>query len=200
MGVCTIHLVRHAQHGLLGKVLAGRMPGVALSPEGFDQAARLAGFYRGAAIRAVLSSPVQRAHETAQPIAAGLNLPITTVDGLSEIAFGAWTGARFDDLEGQARWRVWNAARSLTTPPDGESMGEAQARVIRCLLDHSSAGGEIIAVSHSDVIKAVLAHVLGMPIDLTHRLQIAPASRSVLVIGDDFARVDAVNLPLPALP
>ena len=53
----------------------------------------------------------------------------------------------------------------------------------------------MLAVSHSDVIKAVLAYVLGMPLDLLHRLEIAPASRSIVTIGGDFARVEAVNLP-----
>ena len=51
-----------------------------------------------------------------------------------------------------------------------------------------------MAVSHSDVIKAVLAFALGMPLDLLNRLEVSPGSRSVLVLGGDFARVEAVNL------
>ncbi len=71
-----------------------------------------------------------------------------------------------------------------------------QARAVATLEQVRAVHGAVVAVSHSDVIKAVLAYALGMPLDLLHRLEVAPASRSVLVLGDDFARVEAVNLPL----
>jgi probable phosphoglycerate mutase len=70
-----------------------------------------------------------------------------------------------------------------------------QARAMASLWRQAEAGGTVLAVSHSDVIKAVLAHVLGMPLDLLHRLEVGPASRSSLVLGADWARVEAINLP-----
>ena len=195
MGVCTVHLVRHAEHSLLGHSLAGRMPGVPLSHAGVAQAQALARHYDGQAVRAVLTSPVQRAQETAAPMASALGLLPVIEPGLEEIDFGSWSGAVFTALAPQPAWNAWNSARSLAPTPGGETMLMAQARAISALMRQREQGGTVIAVSHSDVIKAVLAYVLGMPLDLLHRLEIAPASRSILVLGTDFARVDAVNLP-----
>ena len=195
MSVCTIHLIRHAEHGLLGHALAGRQPGVALSDTGRRQAAALAEHYAGQPVRQILTSPVQRAKETAQPIASGLGLVPAIEPAIEEIDFGRWTGAPFAALAGEPDWSAWNSARSLAPTPGGEGMLAAQARAVSALMRQREWGGTVIAVSHSDVIKAVLAYMLGMPLDLLHRLEVAPASRSILVLGDDFARVDAVNLP-----
>ncbi len=195
MGVCTIHLIRHAEHGLLGHVLAGRQPDVPLSDAGRGQASALAARYTGQAVRAILTSPVQRAQETAGVIAAALGLVPIVDPSIEEIDFGRWTGAAFAALDGEPGWAAWNSARSLAPTPGGEGMLAAQARAVTALMQERELGGTVLAVSHSDVIKAVLAYVLGMPLDLLHRLEVAPASRSILVLGDDFARVDAVNLP-----
>ena len=77
----TFHLIRHGAHDLLGRVLTGRMPGVALNEAGRAQAAGLAAALAGGGIAAVVSSPLQRARETAAPIAARLGLP----DGASPL-------------------------------------------------------------------------------------------------------------------
>ena len=191
----TLHLVRHAAHGLLGRVLAGRMPGIGLSGEGRAQAAALADALAARPIRAVLSSPVQRAQETAAPIAARLGLPVLTDPGLDEIDFGAWAGAAFDDLDGQPTWDAWNRFRSFAPTPGGETMAAAQARALAAVARAAAGGGEAVLVSHSDVLKAVLAHFLATPLDLLHRIELAPASRSVLVLFDGGARVDGINLP-----
>ncbi len=195
MPAVTLHLVRHAEHGLLGHVLAGRMPDVPLSPAGQRQAAALAARFAGSGARAVLASPVQRAGETAAPIAAALGLRTITEPGLDEVDFGAWAGRRFEALADAPGWTAWNAARGIAPTPGGEAMLAVQARAVAALAAQRAEGGSVVAVSHSDVIKAVLAYALGMPLDLLHRLGIAPASRSVLVLGEDFARVEAVNLP-----
>ena len=199
-GATTLHLVRHAAHGLLGKVLAGRMPGVGLSAEGAAQAAALADELAAHPIRAVLSSPVQRAQETAAPIAARHGLPVLTDPGLDEIDFGAWTGMAFGALADDPAWHAWNRFRSLAPTPGGEGMAAAQARALGAVARARSAWpeGDVVLVGHSDVLKAVLAHVLGTPLDLLHRIDLAPACRSVLVLWDDGARVDGVNLPARA--
>ncbi len=171
------------------------MPGVPLSNEGRAQAAVLAGTLAARPIRTVLSSPVQRAQETAAAIAARLGLPVLTDAGLDEIDFGAWTGAAFDDLDGQPAWDTWNRFRGFAPTPGGEAMAAAQARALAAVARAAAGGGEVVLVSHSDVLKAVLAHFLGMPLDLLHRIELAPASRSVLVLFDDGARVDGMNLP-----
>ena len=198
----TLHLVRHAAHGLLGTVLAGRMPGVALSAEGAAQADALADVLAARPIRAVLSSPVQRAQETAAPIAARHGLPVQTDAGLDELDFGAWMGLTFDALAADPAWDTWNRCRSLAPTPGGETMLAAQTRALAAVARAQAAvpDGEAVLVGHSDVLKSVLAHLLGSPLDLLHRIELAPASRSVIVLWDGGGRVDGINLPSPSRP
>ena len=202
MGTTTLHLVRHAAHGLLGRVLAGRKPGVALSAEGMAQADALADVLAGHPVRAVLSSPVQRAQETAMPIAARHRLPVLTDAGLDELDFGAWMGLTFDALAADPAWDTWNRCRSLALTPGGETMLAAQARALAAVARAQAAvpDGEAVLVGHSDMLKSVLAHLLGTPLDLLHRIELAPASRSIVVLWNGGGRVDAMNLPAPSPP
>ena len=194
----TIHLVRHAAHGLLGRVLTGRMAGVPLSIEGMAQAGALAARFSGMEIAAVLSSPMQRARETAEPIAGALGLGVTVEAGLDEIDFGAWTGRTFAALDGQPAWHAWNRHRGSAGCPGGETMLAAQSRAVSAVLraGESYAGQHVVMVSHQDVLKAVLAHVLGTSLDHLARFSLDPASRSILTLFDDGARVEAINVPL----
>ncbi len=174
------------------------MPGVPLSAEGVAQAAALADALAARPVRAVLSSPVQRAQETAAPIAARHGLPVLTDAGLDEVDFGAWMGMTFDTLASDPAWDVWNRCRSLAPTPGGETMAAAQARALAAVARVRTAvgDGEAVLVGHSDLLKAVLAHLLGTPLDLLQRIELAPASRSVMVLWDGGGRVDGVNLPL----
>lgn len=200
MGATTLHLVRHAAHGLLGRVLAGRMPGVALTAEGTAQADALADALAGRPIRAVLSSPVQRAQATAAPIAARHGLPVLTDAGLDELDFGAWMGLTFGALAADPAWDTWNRCRSLAPTPGGETMLAAQARALATVARAQAAvpDGEAVLVGHSDILKSVLAHLLGTPLDLLHRIELAPASRSIVVLWDGGSRVDGMNLLAPS--
>lgn len=195
----TFHLIRHGAHGLLGRVLTGRMPGVALDAQGRAQAAGLASALAGRPIAAVVSGPLQRARETAEPIAARLGLAVRVEPGVDDIEFGAWTGAEFAALDGDPAWRAWNAHRSTAPTPGGETMLAVQARALAAVLrlHREHAGAELAVVSHADVVKAVLAHFLGVPLDLMHRIEVSPGSRSVLTLFDEGARIEAVNLPPP---
>jgi len=195
-GPTTFHLVRHATHGLLPHILAGRMPGVPLSAEGQAQAAALAErFGQGQPIAAIVASPVQRAQETARPIAARLGLPLRTNFGFEEIDFGRWTGRRFDALQPDPAWHAWNRLRSLAQCPGGETMHAAQSRALLALsrlrAEHGSAS--IVVVSHADVLKAMLAPALGLSLDHLHRITIDPASVSTLVLFEEDCRVDGLN-------
>ena len=190
------HLVRHAEHGLLGRVLTGRMPGVSLNERGREQALRLARHFSGRAVAAVASSPTERAQETAGPIAAALGLEVTTDAGLDEIDFGDWTGIAFEALQGLAEWQAWNQFRGTAPTPGGETMLEALGRALRCLGRWRQAvpDGEVVLVSHQDVLKAVLAHSLGAPLDLMQRIELGAGSCSVLrVFGDGGTRVEGTN-------
>lgn len=193
----VFHLVRHAEHDLLGRVLTGRMPGVPLNERGREQAVRLARHFASRAVAAVVSSPCQRAQETAVPIAAALGLEVATDAGLDEIDFGDWTGMTFEALQGVPGWQAWNQFRGTAPTPGGEMMLEALGRALRCLARWREAvpDGEVVLVGHQDVLKAVLVHSLGAPIDLMQRIELGAGSCSVLrVFGDGGVLMESCNL------
>ena len=199
----TIYLVRHAAHDRVDRVLCGRMPGVGLGRTGLRQAEALARWFAGRApVAAVWTSPVQRARETAGPVAGRLGLPVRDSDALCEIDFGDWTGRSFDELRDDPRWRRWNEARGGERPPGGESMVEAQARAMgeldRAREEHPDGG--VVLVSHGDVIKAVLAGVLGLSLDAHARFEISPASVSALAVWDGGGKVLSMNETVVAPP
>ncbi|MDE2486990.1 MAG: histidine phosphatase family protein [Alphaproteobacteria bacterium] len=191
----TVFLVRHGSHDRLGHVLCGRMDGVSLSDGGRKESAALAIRLRGVDLTAVYASPLARTMETATPIAKAAGLAPRSDEDLLEIDFGEWTGERFDALRDDPAWLVWNTSRSLARPPGGESMIEVQARLKRWL-DRVRArhpDQRIAAVTHSDVIKALAAHALGFSLDQHGRLEVSPASVSILAAGDWGLKLMSLN-------
>ncbi len=191
----TFFLVRHAAHDRVGTVLCGRMPGVHLGAVGKAQAARLAARFANENVACIRSSPLERAVETAQPIALGLQQPLEICSAIVEIDFGSWSGASFEALAQDPGWSAWNHSRSTSRPPEGETILEAQARIVGAMeqLRRRYADRSIILVSHSDVIKAALLYHLGLPVDAYARFDIEPASISTLVVGDWGSKVVRLN-------
>ena len=191
----TIFLVRHAAHELLGRVLTGRMPGVRLGAEGREQAARLAGRLAQKPVRAVYTSPLERARETADPIAARLGLTAETLESLTDVEYGEWTGQAFEALDKDPRWASWNSAKAIYRPPGGEMLLDVQWRTVssieRVVKAHPDEGA--VLVSHCDVIKAALAYYLGLAIEGILRFEISPASISTVAVGAWGAKVLNVN-------
>ncbi len=190
------HLIRHASTDAVGRVLSGRTP-IPLNAQGQAEAARLAESLASTAAHAIFSSPQARALQTAQAIGQVLGLPPQPDAALDEVDFGAWTGQAFSTLDGRPDWTLWNTHRSLAPPPGRETMLDVQARAAAMLvrLHAERPGGSFILVSHADVLRSVLAWALGLPVDLMQRLEVSPASRSLLVLGEAGARVECLNLP-----
>ena len=190
-----LFLVRHAMCDPVGRSLSGRRRGVGLNAVGRAQAESVARRLSRAPLTAVHSSPLARALETAAAVAAPHALTPNVEAGLAELEFGDWTGREIDALRGEEQWTHFNAYRSGTRAPGGELALEAQARAAGALLRLAAAhpDGCVAAVSHADVIKAALGHLLGVPIDLQHRLEVAPASVSEAELRPWGARVLAVN-------
>jgi probable phosphoglycerate mutase len=188
-------LVRHAAHELVDRVLCGRMAGVRLGEEGRAQSRRVADRLARERIAAIHTSPLERARETAAPLARLLDLVPEVHDAISEIDVGEWAGRDFVSLQDDPRWASWNTARGVSRAPGGETMLEVQARVVRHMervrSSHPNEG--VVLVSHGDVIKAALLYCLGMPIDSYRLFDISPASISTLVIGDWGAKVLSMN-------
>jgi len=191
----TFFLVRHAAHDRVNRVLCGRMPNVVLGALGHAQARSLAERLSRESISAIYSSPLERAQETAAPIAERIGVAPRIADALNEIDFGEWSGRAFDDLDGDRQWSVWNAARGITRPPGGEMMVQAQARALAFLEHAHNAHPEsgVVLVSHCDVIKAMLLHCLGLGLDGYQRLEVSPASISTVVVGPWGAKILSIN-------
>jgi broad specificity phosphatase PhoE len=146
---------------------------------------------------AIHASPRERAQETAEAVAAacGVNAIVTEPE-LDEVDFGEeWSGKDFDTLNQDSLWRRWNDTRSFARTRGGESMLDVQSRAMGVVerLMEAYAGAALVLVSHGDVIKSIVSHVLGLPIDAWPRLEISPASISTFVAGDWGATLLTLN-------
>lgn len=192
-------LVRHAMCDPVGRSLAGRRDGVHLNGVGRAQAEALARALREERIAAVYTSPLERAVETARAVADAAGAPLHEAPGLTEFDFGEWTGRPIASLEGDETWTHFNVHRSGTRAPGGELALEAQARAVAAIqaLSCRHADDTVVAVSHADIIRSIVGHVLGIPLDLQHRLEVSPASISTLELRPWGGRVLRMNHVVP---
>jgi probable phosphomutase (TIGR03848 family) len=189
--VATILLVRHATTAATGKRLGGWTPEVHLDDAGVAQAAATADRLADLPVAAVYASPLERTRETAQAIARRHGLRVRTRRGIGEVDYGRWTDLPLAQLRRRKLWATIQSTPSRVTFPGGESIRAAQARAVDTVEELATQHGDdtIVVVSHADVIKAVLAHLLGMPLDTFQRLVIAPASVSVVHLAEGAAPV-----------
>jgi probable phosphomutase (TIGR03848 family) len=182
--VATIVLVRHATTAATGERLGGWTPGVHLDDAGVAQAERTAERLAGMSIAAVYASPLERTRETARILARPHGLRVRTRRGIGEVDYGDWTDLPLGQLRRRKLWTTIQTTPSRVTFPGGESIRAAQSRAVETVEALASEHGDetIVVVSHADVIKATVAHYLGMPLDTFQRLVIAPASVSVLAL------------------
>jgi probable phosphomutase (TIGR03848 family) len=182
----TFLLIRHGMTDAVGKTITGRFPGVHLNEAGRKQADDLYSRLRRWKVNAIYSSPLERALETAAPPARRFGIAVMKSEALSEVDFGEWSGKNLDELDQLPEWRLYNTFRSSTRPPGGELATEAQTRMVEQLTRYARQHPEqIVAVfSHADTIRFTLAHFLGMPIDLMHRIEIRPASISAVRLAE----------------
>jgi broad specificity phosphatase PhoE len=193
-----ILLIRHGTTELLGRVLYGRMPNIGLSKGGVEEAQRLAAVLRRRAkLDEIISSPMERAVQTAQPIAETHNLPLQLDAAFTEVDFGDWMGKTFSELHGMEAWKHYNRTRSLVSPPGGESILELQARAWKSIEAranrYSQVEVNIAIVSHGDVIRGLLMLFLGMSADHMHRFEISPASVSEVLLQGSHPTVLSMN-------
>jgi probable phosphomutase (TIGR03848 family) len=179
----TVLLVRHGLTAMTGPVLAGWTPGVLLNDRGREQAAALAERLLPVPVTAIVSSPLERCQETAGALSAGRDLAVETDDRLGECRYGDWTGHELKKLAKDPLWKVVQAHPSAARFPGGEALRETQARAVEAVRAHNERLGDDatwVAVSHGDVIKALVADALGLHLDLFQRIQVDPCSLTVI--------------------
>ena len=188
--MATVILVRHGRSTANASgVLAGRLPGVKLDERGNEQAAETAVRLAGVRLAAAVTSPLERCKQTAKAITAQQAAPLALASErkLSECDYGDWQGRPIKDLAKEPLWKVIQSQPSAATFPGGESMRAMQDRAVEAVRRHDrlveeehGPGAVWLAVSHGDVIKAILADALGTHLDLFQRIHVDPASASIV--------------------
>jgi probable phosphoglycerate mutase len=193
--VTTFYIVRHAAHDWLGRGFAGRRPDVSLNAQGREEAEALVHRLQGVPLDAIYCSPQPRTQQTARPLADARGLPIGIEDGFDEVDLGGWQGRTFDEVREQEAWKHWLAHRGSAQPPGGEPFAQVAQRAsaaLRRLVDvHEDQ--HVLVVSHGDVIKAIIAQVLGLSLDRLESFDVAPCGVSVVGMGRDWAQVRLLN-------
>lgn len=149
---------------------------------------------------AAYTSPLRRCRETARIIARVHGLTPIADRGLVEVDYGAWAGGRLSDLRRREAWRRLMTGAGRFRFPQGETLTEAQGRAVAAIerIADRHPDDEVIVVTHADVIRCLVCHYLGMPLDLIHRLVVAPAGLTIVELDPDGAvRVPAVNVRMP---
>ena len=193
----TVLLVRHGTTLTTGRLLPGRAKGLPLSDAGRAQAERVAAQIAALDPRpsAVYASPLERARETAAPIARALGVRVRNERGLVDLDVGEWTGV---SLRQAARRREWVAVQRWPagfTFPGGESFTGLLARATEAVgrLVRAHPGEVIVAVTHADPIRALVATAAGVPLDLFQRLVVSTCSVSAVRYSPDGPRVICLN-------
>ncbi len=188
--MATVILVRHGRTTANASgLLAGRTPGIELDEVGHEQVARTGERLGDVPLVGVVTSPLERCRQTAKAIASRqADKPrVVTDKGITECDYGDWQGRSLGDLAKEDLWSIVQNHPAAATFPGGESMATMQARAVAAIRRHDAvieaehgAGAVWAAVSHGDIIKAILADALGMHLDLFQRINVDPASVSII--------------------
>jgi probable phosphomutase (TIGR03848 family) len=204
-------LVRHGVTETTGRELPGRAPGLHLSDDGRRQAEAAAARVVALTARgngnssssakakapsaAVYASPLERTQETAAPIAAALGVEVVPDEGLLELDMGEWTGLPLATARKRKEWSTIQRYPSSFRFPGGESFVDMQARMASTVdrLRAAHPGQMVVAVSHADPIRALVAHAMGTHLDLFQRIVVSPCSLTGIAYGSEGPVVLMVN-------
>jgi broad specificity phosphatase PhoE len=196
---CWLYLLRHAttaNNQARPPRLQGRRADPSLSPEGYQQARRTGQALADQPLSAVYSSPLLRARQTAEAIAAPHALSVELVQDLIEVDVGQWEGRSWDEIEktDPEAYRLFTTDAGVHPYLGGENLGTVQARVIpalRQLMAHNL-GRLVLAVGHNCVNRVYLAHLLGMP--LAHYRSVPQDNCGLNLVRYRHGRVKLVTL------
>ena len=193
-------LIRHGDNDYLAKnKLPGHIPGIHLNQHGREQAVELANTLGKLPVKAIYSSPLERAIETAHPLAQSLGLAIQIRPNLTDTDPGEWAGRSLKVLSHTNLWKVIQNTPSQAQFPGGETFIRCQERVVNAVSAITSAHkDDLVAIfCHGDPIKLSVAHFLGMPLDHFQSLSISPGSVTILKINGSNIKLLGLNLIPP---
>jgi probable phosphomutase (TIGR03848 family) len=191
----TLFLIRHGLTAQTGKTLYGRTRGIPLDHRGRAQAEHLADRFAVVKLTAIYSSPLERCVETAEPLARRQRLPVVVRDDLIEMDAGSWTGRSLASLRRTKRWGEVQRSPSTFRFPGGESFEEALARTTAAVdaIARRHRRGRVALATHGDIVRILMAHYGGAPLDAFQRTIIDTASVSVVLLERSGSRVLLVN-------
>ena len=197
----TVLLIRHGENDYVktGK-FAGRIPGVHLNEKGQQEAREIADGLKDVPISAIYSSPLERAIETAQPLANAKKLKIKIAKGLIETDIGHWKGLEIKKARKLPEWKTVQSYPSRFRFPGGESFVDAQARQVKTIeeiISRQKDDALIACFSHADPIRLVIAYYLGMSLDHFQRLSCHTGSVAVLKFSKQNVMILGMNLRPP---
>ena len=195
-----ILLVRHGENDYVKKgKLAGRLPGVHLNEKGVQQAQAVAERLKKAPIKAIYSSPLERAVETAQPLAEALGMEIVQLPGLLETDYGEWQDQSLKKLSRQKSWKIVQSNPSLWRFPGGETFADCQRRFcaeLEQIIKKHEPKDLVVVVAHADPIKLAVAYFIGLPLDNFQRLGVSPGSITSLFMSETGCHLHSLNYSL----
>lgn len=180
----TLVLVRHGTTASTGSRLGGRTQ-AGLDERGVAQAKAAGERIADLPVKAVYASPLPRTWQTAEHVAAPFGLEVRPEEGLLEVDYGRWTDRTLAQVSRTKQWQVVQATPSLMAFPDGETIRDAQARSVAAVeqIVARHRRGVVVAVSHADVIKSLVAFYVGQPLDMFQRLVVSPGSVTMLALA-----------------
>lgn len=189
------YLVRHGEKASPPSLLVARSPGVPLTERGKRQADAIARRLQRESIDHVFASPMERAQQTAAPLAWQKGLAVEILEGIHEFHFGEWTNRSIESLAGLPGWASFNSFRSGTRAPGGELMLEIQGRFVGEMLRLRERFPEagIALFSHGDPIRAAIMYFAGTPLDFWNRFEIGIGSISTVELNAESVRITRVN-------
>ena len=196
----TILLIRHGENDFLGKYLPGHLAFIHLNEAGKAQAFLVADSLKNIPITSIVSSPLERAVETAEPLAKMLGLTIDLEPGFIEMNTGAWTGKNFPEIKKDPLWEKLRSDPENYGFPEGEGFGAAQQRLwatLQQVVEKQPEHAIVAIFSHSDCIKLMLTSAMDVPLKRYYSFGVDTASMSVLVFRKNRIYLDGQNLRLP---
>ncbi len=191
-------LIRHGENEYVktGR-MAGHIPGVHLNERGQKQALALAEALKEVPLAAIYSSPLERAIETATPIANVRKLKIIQNADLMDTRVGKWQGKSLAVLRLTRAWKIVQQSPSRFQFPGGESFVDLQTRIANAIegivKKHNKPRDIVAVVFHADPIKLAVSHLLGLPLDHFQRLSCDTGSGTMLQVNESGANLVKLN-------